>query len=59
VQVLRQLPMVGRTVEDLPPEYREWVIAPHWLMREAIAQYVATPVRAATWRCTTTPARAT
>ncbi len=26
VQVLRQQPMVGRSVEDLPPEYREWVI---------------------------------
>lgn len=26
VQVLRQQPMVGRPVEDLPPEYREWVI---------------------------------
>ena len=26
VQVLRQQPMVGRPVEDLPPEYREWMI---------------------------------
>lgn len=26
VQVLRQQPMVGRPVENLPPEYREWVI---------------------------------
>jgi len=26
VQVLRLQPMVGRPVEDLPPEFREWVI---------------------------------
>ncbi|CAN7688349.1 type II toxin-antitoxin system RelE/ParE family toxin [Variovorax paradoxus] len=26
VQVLRKQPMVGRPLEDLPPEYREWVI---------------------------------
>ena len=26
IEVLRLQPMVGRPVEDLPPEYREWVI---------------------------------
>ena len=26
VQILREQPRVGRPVEDLPPEYREWVI---------------------------------